>query len=51
MKRLILALVTAAALTLPAISAHANPNGPKQNGICQNGTISLTTGKCVNNPK
>jgi hypothetical protein len=51
MKRLILALVTAAALGLPAISAHANQNGTNQNHNpqqpCQNGTI--VAGHCVNN--
>jgi hypothetical protein len=54
MKRLILALVTAAALGLPAISAHANPNGTNQNKnpqqYCQNGTVNLS-GQCVKNNK
>lgn len=53
----ILAAVMAGALSAPIVSGHglgkafaANPNGQKQNGVCQNGVIDPTTGQCINNP-
>ncbi|MBV9278707.1 MAG: hypothetical protein JOZ41_01370 [Chloroflexi bacterium] len=44
MKRLILALITAAALSLPAIGAHANQNNT--NG-CPNQNMVVVNGVCV----
>jgi hypothetical protein len=53
MKRLVLALITAAALALPAISAHAyngsNGGTAQGNQHCQNGTHSSTGTKCIGN--
>ncbi|MBV9278708.1 MAG: hypothetical protein JOZ41_01375 [Chloroflexi bacterium] len=55
MKKFVLGLIMAAALSLPAIGVHAagqnnnNNGGQGQNGHCQNGYYEPAVGHCINN--